>query len=297
MQNQGTERIALTNEKENNCVCTEAHTATSEQNTLLNIDFGNVEDILDFNVPHTPTLTITNSPMHPHEPCKTMTEEPAKIQSKNSNNECSKNDGIDHKAKPEQKKKFQCIVCGNEFARSVQLHHHVSIHARARPYFCSVCRKRFSRSDWMLSHFYTHRNDKVHNCCVCSEAFYDLETFTNHCRSHDDALYIKIALDEPITISDSSDSELDSVFDSELDSQKEPLVTEDYVPTATSVEQFKPTSSVTMKEESIAYVENPLYLSHHKAVSINSNVVTSHDDDDDDSLMVSINVVHFLPSS
>ena len=283
MQNQGTERIASTNDKESNAY-TEVHTATSEQDMLLNIDFGKVEDILDFSAPRTSTLTVIKSPVHPSESCKPMTKEPAKIQPTTSNNKFSKNDGIDHKTKPEQKKKFQCIVCGNIFARSFQLDHHMLIHAKTKPYYCSVCRKRFSRSDWMLAHFYTHRNNKVHYCCVCSEAYYDLEAFTNHCRSHDDSVYIKIALDEPITVSDSSDSEFDSVFDSEFD----------YVPIATSAKQSKPSSSVTMKEECIISVENPLYLSHHKAVSINSNVVTFHDDD---GLMVSINVVHFLPSS
>ena len=293
MQNHRTESLASTSDKESDAY-TEVHTATREQDMLSNIDFGKVEDILDFSAPHTSTLTVIKSPVHPSESCKPMTKEPAKIQLTTSNNEFSKNDGIDHKTKPEQKKKFQCIICGIIFARSLQLDHHMLIHARAKPYYCSVCRKRFSRSDWMLAHFYTHRNDKIHYCCVCSEAYYDLEAFTNHCRSHDDSVYIKIALDEPITVSDSSDSELDSVFDSELESQKEPLVTEDCVPIATSAKQSKPSSSVTMKEECIVSVENPLYLSHHKAVSINSNVVTFHDDD---SLMVSINVVHFLPSS
>ena len=294
MQNQGIEWIpvASTSKKENS-VYTEAHSTAGGQDQLLNIDFGNVEDILDFSTSHVhvPTPTIVKSPIHPCEPRKPMTKEPVKIQPTVLNHAFSQNDVIDHKTEPERKIKFQCTVCGNRFVRSNQLHRHMTIHARAKPYYCSVCRKRFSTKEYMLAHFYTHRNDKVHYCCVCSEAYYDLETFTNHCRSHDDSLYIKIALDEPITLSDSSDSELDSVFDS----PNEPFAIEDYSPTAISTEESKPNPSVTMKEECIAYVENPLYLSHHKAISINSNVATSYGDAG--SLMVSINVVHFLPSS
>ena len=55
----------------------------------------------------------------------------------------------------------------------------------------------------MLTHFYTHHND----------IYYDLERFSNHCRSHDNNVYIKLGRDEPTTESDSSDSELNSVFD------------------------------------------------------------------------------------
>ena len=290
IHNQGVEWISSTYIKESS-VYTEAHTMASGQDMLLSIDLGNIEDILDFSKPRIPIPTIIKSPMHPCEPCKPMTKEPVKMQPTVSNNEFSENDVIDHKTKPEQKRKFQCIVCGNKFLRSSQLDHHMSIHGRVKPYYCSVCRKRFSTREYMLTHFYTHRNDKVHYCCVCSEAYYDLERFSNHCRSHDDGLYIKIALDEPTTDSDSSDSDSDLVFDL----QEEPLIIEDCVPTATSTEEPKPDSSVTMKEECIACVENPLYQSRHKAISINSNVATSHNDAE--SLMVSINVVHFLPSS
>ena len=290
MHNQGTEWIpvASTSKKENS-VYTEAHHTTASGQ--LNIDFGNVEDILDFSTPHVSTPTIIKSPIHPLEPCKPMTKEPVKMQPTVSNSKFSENDVIDHKTELEQKIKLQCTVCGIKFVQSNQLHRHMSIHARAKPYYCSVCRKRFSTKEYMLAHFYTHRNDKVHYCCVCSEAYYDLEAFSDHCRTHDDSLYIKIALDEPITLSDSSDSELDSIFNS----PKALLIVKDCVPIPSYPKNSKPCYSVTMKEECIAYVENPLYQSHHKAISINNNVATSHSDAD--SLMVSINVIHFLPSS
>ena len=280
MQNQRTEWIDLTNEEENS-VITEAHATANEQDMLSDIDFGNIEDILDFNVPSVPTPTIIKNPWHPPEPCELMNGEPVRTQPTSSKNEISGNDGVGNNIVPKQKMMFRCVVCGNKFARSTQLRRHMYIHSAAMPYYCSVCRKRFSTSDRMLTHFYNHRNNTLHYCCVCGKAYNDLEDFSIHCRSHSDSVYIKIAMDELNIDSDSSDS---------VDSQKEPITVEDYAP---STEGLGPISNVEMKEECITYVDNPLYQSHHKAVSINSNVATSYSNTD--SLMVSINVVHTLP--
>ena len=283
MQNQRTEWIDLTNEEENS-VNTEVHATANEQDMLSNIDFGNVEDVFDFSAPLVPTPTIIKNHGHPTEPCELMTEEPVRTQPTSSKNEYFRNDGVDNKTVCKQKMSFRCIVCGNTFARSSQLHRHMYIHSAAMPYYCSVCRKRFSKNDHMLAHFYNHRNNTLHYCCVCRKAYNDLEEFSIHCRSHSDSVYIKIAMDELNTDNDSSDSEVDS--------QKEPITVEDYTPVATSAEGLGPISSVEMKEECITYVDNPLYLSHHKAISINSNVATSYSNTD--SLMVSINAVHTL---
>ena len=271
-QNQGAGRVPSTDEKVNS-----SHTMASEQDKLLNIDFENVEDILDFSAPCVPISAIIKNPRYLPEPCKLTAEEPVKllqIQLTISSNE------------PKQKR-FQCIICGKTFAQSVYLHRHMRIHTGVKPYSCPVCWKPFSRNDYMMAHFYSHRKDKVHRCWVCSEAFYDLERFSNHCRSHEDNENNKTVMDKPITDSGSSASKLDSL--------KEQLTIEDRVPAATFARQLELISSLMMDEECIACVENPLYLSHHQAISINSNVATSHSDAD--SLMVSINVIHFLPSS
>ena len=288
MQNQRTEWIDLTIEEESS-VNTEAHATANEQDMLSDIDFGNIEDILDFNVPSVPTPTVIKNPWHPPEPCELMNGEPVRTQPTSSKNEISGNDGVGNKIVPKQKMMFRCVVCGNKFARSTQLRRHMYIHSAAMPYYCSVCRKRFSTSDRMLAHFYNHRNNTLHYCCVCGKAYNDLEDFSIHCRSHSDGMYIKLAMDGLDTDGNSSDSEVDSVFDL----QKEPITVEDCAPVATSAEGLGSVSSVEVKEECITCVDNPLYLSHHKAVSINSNVATSYINAD--SLMVSIKVVHTLP--
>ena len=344
MQNQRTEWIDLTIEEESS-VNTEAHATANEQDMLLNIDFGNIEDILDFSAPLVPTPTnvknptepcerkteepvkiqptisnnnfsknngqdmllninfenvedildfsaqlvptptIIKNPEHLAEPCELMTEEPDKIQPTISNNEFSKNNKANYKTNPKQKMRFQCIICGNKFARSIQLRCHMYIHVGAMRNFCPVCRKRFSKNDHMLAHFYNHRNNTLHYCCVCGEAYNDLEEFSNHCRSHADSVYIKIAIDGLITDSDSHNSE-DNL-------QKETIRVEDHAPVANSAQRLRPIFSVKMKGEYITCVDNPLYLSHHKAISIKSNVATSYSNTE--SLMVSINVVHSLP--
>ena len=288
MQNQRTEWIDLTIEEESS-VYTEAHATANEQDMLSNIDFGNIEDILDFNAPFVPMPTIIKNPRNPTEPCELMNEEPVRAQPTSSKNEFCGNDGVGNKIVPKQKMMFRCVVCGNKFARSTQLRRHMYIHSAAMPYYCSVCRKRFSTSDRMLAHFSNHRNNALHYCCVCGKAYNDLEDFSIHCRSHSDGMYIKLAMDGLDTDSNSSDSEVDSVFDL----QKEPITVEDCAPVATSAEGLGSVSSVKVKEECITCVDNPLYLSHHKAVSINSNVATSYINADN--LMVSIKVVHTLP--
>ena len=285
MQNHRTEWIDLTIEEESS-VSTEAHATANEQDMLSNIDFGNIEDILDFNAPFVSTATIINNPRYPTESYELMNEEPVRTQPTSSKNEFSGNDGVGNKIVPKQKMMFRCIVCGDKFARSSQLCHHMYIHSAAMPYYCSVCRKRFSTSGRMLAHFYNHRNNTLHYCCVCGKAYNDLEDFSIHCRVHSDGMYIKLAMDGLNIDSDSSDSEVDSVFDL----QKEPITVEDYAPVATSAEGLESISNV---EECITCVDNPLYLSHHKAISINSNVATSYSNTD--SLIVSIKVVHTLP--
>ena len=45
----------------------------------LNINFENIEDILDFSAPCVPIPTIINNPRYPPEPRKLMTEEPVEL--------------------------------------------------------------------------------------------------------------------------------------------------------------------------------------------------------------------------
>ena len=92
--------------------------------------------------------------------------------------------------------------------------------------------------------------------------------------------------------------------DNQAGLQKQVLIAEDSIPVVNFEEQMKLISSVTNEKvdnpvdgECIACVKNPIYLSHHKVISINNNATNLNDTSSSGSLMVSINVVHFLPQS
>ena len=135
----------------------------------------------------------------------------------------------------------------------------------------------------MLTHSYRHHMDEIHYCLVCDEVYFNLEKFTKHCHTHDHSEYIKLAIGT----------------DDKAESQKE---AENDASVATSSEQLESISSGTIKkvnnsfgDECITCVKNPLYLSHHKAISINNNATSLLDDArSSDGLIVSINVVNFV---
>lgn len=289
MQNQKTERLTSVNGNVTSGN-TEACNTANEHQMFLNIDFDNIEDILDFSAPRIPITGSTKNPEYSPKVYKLTAGEPFEVlQVQPTIHYFATDEGInseeEYKIDLKKKRRFQCIYCGNKFIRSTHLNRHLRIHTGAKPYFCSVCRRRFSRSDCMLAHFYQHRNDKVHYCCVCGEAYYDLERFANHCRSHDDSEYLKIAMSNGVT-------------ESEADLQKEGSISD---PVATSTEQLELNSCETVEnvdnstdEECIEYVDNPLYFSYHKAISINRDAATLlRNASSSESLRVSINVVHY----
>ena len=258
----------------------EVRKTANKQEMYSNIDFDNVEDILDFSAPHGIRPITNETPKLPTKLPKLITREPIKqptisnIVTDNGTN--CKND--------EAKKNFQCIFCGSTFIRLGYLNNHLQVHSGDKPYFCPICRKRFSSNDYMLTHSYRHHMDKEHHCLVCGEVYFDVEKFTKHCHTHDHSEYIKLA----IGTNDKAESQKEAENDASV---------------ATSSEQSESISSGTIKKinnsfrnECITYVKNPLYLSRHKAISINNNATSFLDDASlNDGLIVSINVVNFVP--
>ena len=244
-----------------------------EQGMYSNIDFDNVEDILDFSAPHGIRSITNETPKLPTKLPKLITREPIKLPTISNiatDNETNcKND--------EAKKNFQCIFYGSTFIRLGYLNNHLQVHSGGKPYFCPICRKQFSSNDYMLTHSYHHHMDKEHYCLVCGEVYFNLENFTKHCHTHDHSEYIKLAIGT----------------DDKAESQKE---AENDASVATSSKQLESISSGTIKKvndsfssEYITCVKNPLNLSHHKAISINNNATSLLDDARlSDGLIVSI---------
>ena len=243
------------------------------ENIQLTLDFDNIEDILDFSL-HSPT-EVPNSKSDKQRPPrlrKLVAQEPVKllelkpiidnyVDDKHKNLE----DDVDHEIETKSRR-FRCIICGSKFIRSTHLHRHMRLHTGAKPYACSICRKRFARSDYMTAHAYSHYTDKLHCCCVCGEVYDNLARFADHCRSHDDSEYIRIAMSNA-----KKDSKTSQV-----------QVVEDEIPVTIAANEIELNSYVKIEkvnnstdEECIVCIQNPIYASHDETTSINNNDVSS----------------------
>jgi len=259
----------------------EAHkTANEEEETLLNIDFDNVEDILDFSAHSlSETGNSENLEKRPPQLRKMVAEKPIKL--------LELKPIIDHFVDCNEKnRRFQCIFCGDQFIRSTHLYRHLRIHTGVKPYSCHICRKRFSRKDYLSAHILCHRKDKVHHCFICGEVYHDLTRFAYHCSSHDEKEYTRKETNESHC-------------------ERQVQIVGKKILASTFAKQLESTSCVMIEkidnstdEEHIVCVKNPIYPSHHQAISINNNDVTSlsgctsssNGTGTKDSFMVSINV-------
>ena len=261
MMQQDTETFPSGSESEpsETSVFIEEYNAANEEDVYVNIDFENVEDILDFStqpLSETPNRRKKHKKMIATDPVKLLELKPKIDNYVNDQGQISENHETGHETELKSKRKFQCIYCGSKFFRSTHLHRHLRIHTGAKPYVCPICRKRFSRSDYQSAHVMCHRREKVHHCCVCGKAYFDLTRFAYHCRTHSDSEYIRLAMGKKLQV----------------------LIAEDEITAAAFREEIEETYCITIEkvdnsttEECITYVENPLYLSHHPIITININ--------------------------
>ena len=257
MQNQDTERSPSGSESEtsDSSITTEA---TNNEEIHPAIDFNNVEDILDFSA--RPLSEAPNRKQRPKQRKKITATEPVKllelkpkIDNFNDDEKNSKSYDTDHETELKSNRRFQCIYCGSKFIRCTHLQRHLRIHTGDKPYVCHICRRRFARSDYKAAHVSSHRREKVHRCYVCGKAYHDLTTFTNHCYSHDDSEYIKIAMHKEPEIVVGEDPVLPITFKEEMEE-------------ICCIPIEKVDNSTT--EDCIECVQNPLYL-HHPITVIN----------------------------
>ena len=197
----------------------------SEAELHLVIDFENVEDILDFSVRPPAERVNKKRPNPPKQRRKMTATEPIKLlelkpqidKFVNDEEQYSEHNEEGHKKEPTNKRRFQCIYCGSKFIRSTHLHRHLRIHTGDKPYACHICRRRFARSDYRAAHVLSHRREKVHYCCVCGQAYHDLATFVDHCRSHNDSEYIRIAMGKELKVLKAEDPVLITTFKEEIE--------------------------------------------------------------------------------
>ena len=161
----------------------------------LDIDFNNIEDILDFSACHS-QKTVNSQKKKPKkrpprrrkmiakEPVELFEIQPEIENSVGQNSDDNKKEEQEAAPKCKKERKFQCKVCKRKFVRSTHLSRHMLTHTKAKPYSCKICRKRFSRSDHVQIHERSHYKHKIHSCCVCGRLYFDLQLFTAHGRLH-----------------------------------------------------------------------------------------------------------------
>ena len=248
--------------------------AQNKPNGHLNIDFDNVEDILDFSVRTSPTTSESKSPkQRPPQRHKKIADKPVKLfeikplidNFVNNEEEFFEGDDEDDDTEDGSKRRFRCVYCGSKFVRSSHLRRHLYSHTGAKPYFCPICRKRFARSDYVSIHTQSHYKNKIHFCCICGRLYMDLEIYTQHCRSHADSEYMRIAMNN-------------NAYDSEVSIFKQTQKAQDPLPAATCLKEIELLSCVkietvdnTFNEDDIVYMENPIYLREHRGQEVSTS--------------------------
>jgi len=93
----------------------------------------------------------------------------------------------------------------------------------------------------------------------------DLEIYTQHCRSHADSEYMRIAMNN-------------NAYDSEVSIFKQIQKAQDPLPAATCLKEIELLSCVKIEtvdnafnEDDIVYVENPIYSKNHSGQEVSSS--------------------------
>lgn len=243
---------------------------TQRTEIQMNVNFDNIEDILDFKAYSSPeTAGSSNKSLkkHPSRIHRKLAENPVKLLDLKPTIDKFVNDEGNNKKEFKSQRRFQCVICGSKFYRSTHLHRHMRLHTGAKPYPCPICRKRFSRSDYRSTHLLEHYTNKIHCCFVCGTVYLKLEELAAHCRTHDDSEYVAI---EMIRTTEKSDAN----FKRQLLTGRDPVLVH------TAAEEIVSSACITIEkadnstvEEFIMCVENPMYLPHQQAVTDNSNYI------------------------
>ena len=159
-------------------------------NEHFDIDFNNIEDILDFSACRSHKAVNSKKLKKVPPRChKMIAKDP--VQLFEIQPELGSSVGQSSHDVAQKERRFQCNVCDRRFIRSTHLHRHKRIHTGTKPYSCKICRKRFSRSDHVQIHEKSHYKHKIHSCCVCGKLYFDLQILIAHCSSHSESEYIK----------------------------------------------------------------------------------------------------------
>ncbi|XP_075731836.1 uncharacterized protein LOC119181662 isoform X17 [Rhipicephalus microplus] len=89
-----------------------------------------------------------------------------------------------HLKKPSEKRRYNCQICEQLFARKPDLAAHLRMHASDKPYKCGTCTKSFKRKAHFWAHTRTHTQEKPYHCHLCAKSFTQQCNLQAHIRTH-----------------------------------------------------------------------------------------------------------------
>lgn len=87
---------------------------------------------------------------------------------------------------PENKKDFQCTICGNEYFLKKDLSRHMGYHKlqKLKKYKCTICDKALVTQMGLSMHMMVHRGEKPVKCEVCDATFRKKDHLKTHMIKH-----------------------------------------------------------------------------------------------------------------
>lgn len=84
----------------------------------------------------------------------------------------------------EDRRKFLCVACGNQFVTKFGLNQHIrAIHDKEQRFQCTKCDRRFAHNHNLKTHMNRHNGIRPYSCKVCTKTFYDSSTLNVHTKS------------------------------------------------------------------------------------------------------------------
>lgn len=86
--------------------------------------------------------------------------------------------------KRDQKKYYDCDICGKRLATKQNCKFHLRTHTREDAFECDICKKHFVLKQSLKIHMRTHSKEHPYMCHVCSRTFKQSAPFHRHMRAH-----------------------------------------------------------------------------------------------------------------
>ncbi|XP_041373132.1 zinc finger protein 419-like [Gigantopelta aegis] len=84
----------------------------------------------------------------------------------------------------DNKKRYQCHICGKLLKSSSAVNVHQRVHTGEKPFSCTVCNKSFSVKESLNRHLRTHTGEKPYVCSFCGESFGQAASLKRHLGRH-----------------------------------------------------------------------------------------------------------------